>query len=195
MKKVLICATMLSAIAVSLCACSQSSSPVENLESPAITSSQTSEVPVEPTPTPTPEATGFAIGETAEIGDWSVSVTAFEFSQRIDDGYGYFSPDEGNQYGVVSMTITNNGTDTGTFWPSFSLGDDIIGGITYDGTYEYSSVQLLAYDEDLHNKSMNPLTTATGKIVFELPDVVVNASEPLVITISQGNNSATFNLR
>lgn len=195
MKKVIFCVAMSAVLTVSLCACSQNPSPTESSAPHVTPGAEPPAASMAPTPAPAVEAAELAIGETAEVGDWTVSVTAFEFSTEIDNGYGYFSPDEGNQYGVVSMTVTNNGTETGTFWPSFSLGDDIIGGITYDGTYEYSSVQLLAYDEDMHNKSMNPLTTATGKIVFELPDAVASDTAPLVITISQGSNSATFNLR
>ena len=141
------------------------------------------------------ENPNLAIGDTAEIGSWSVSVTSFEYSTRIDNGYSYFSPDDGNQYAVVSMTVTNNGTSSATFWPSFSLGDDISGIVVYDGKYEYSSTQLLAYDDDLHDESMNPLTTASGVIVFEVPETVVNGEGTLTITISAGSDSATFSLR
>lgn len=152
----------------------------------------------EPTNSPSEAVTenpNLAIGNTAEIGSWSVSVTSFEYSTRIDNGYSYFSPDDGNQYAVVSMTVTNNGTSSATFWPSFSLGDDISGIIVYDGKYEYSSTQLLAYDDDLHDESMNPLTTASGVIVFEVPETVVNGEGALTITISAGSDSATFSLR
>nr|DAD70869.1 MAG TPA: protein of unknown function DUF5067 [Siphoviridae sp. ctvok7] len=200
MKKAL-CFMAAGVVALSLCSCS-TNTPATSVgaQGGGAPSAQVSE-PVQATPTPastttpTPEPTNLAIGDTAEIGDWSVSVTGFEFSTQINNGYGYFSPDDGNQYAVVSMSVTNNGSSMDTFWPSYSFGDDIKGIVIYDGQYEYSSVQLLAYDEDLHDESMNPLTTANGVIAFEVPEAVTSGSGTLVITISDGSASATFDLR
>lgn len=141
------------------------------------------------------EVSELQIGDTAELGDWSISVTGFELTTKIDNGYTYFSPGEGNQYGVVSVTVTNNGTEADSFLPSFGFGDDVTAKIYYNGQYEYSSTQLLAYDKDLHDEFLNPLSSASGIIAFELPDAVANGSESLNITFSAGTPSVAFSLK
>lgn len=144
---------------------------------------------------PQTETVAFSVGESAELDSWSISVTGFEFLTRIDDGYGYFEPGEGNQFGVVSVSVTNNGTEADSFLPSFGFGDDVVAKIMYDGQYEYSATQLLAYDADLHDEFLNPLSSASGVIVFELPDTVVNGTESLTIAFTSGSNSTEFTLR
>ena len=167
----------------------------EQLGGPETPADNNEAAPAEENGTSGEEST-LAIGDVAELGDFSVSVTGFDLSTRIDVGYSsYYSPDEGNQYGIVSMSVTNNGTEAQTFWPSFSLGDDINGVVIYDNTYEYTSTQLLTYDEDLHDKFLNPLTSAEGNIVFTLPDSVVNGDGPLAIELSYGDDVATFALK
>lgn len=203
MKKRILVLSLCAATCLSLVACgggdsssAGSSGSAQQPESSDVSTSSTSEststVEVEPD---TSEVAPLSVGESAELGNWSVSVTGFEFSTRIDNGYGYFEPGEGNQYGVVSASITNNGTEADSFLPSFGFGDDVVSKIIYDGQYEYSSAQLLAYDADLHDEFLNPLSSASGVIVFELPESVVNGSESLTIDFTSGSDSIAFTLR
>lgn len=141
------------------------------------------------------ETSVLAIGDESSLKDWSISVTGFEFTSRIDNGYSYFDSDEGNQFGVVSLSVTNNGTEAANFLPSFGYGDDVIGKIIYNEEYEYSSTQLLGYESDMHDKFLNPLSSASGVIVFEVPEAVVNGSESLIFTLISGSDQISFSLR
>lgn len=141
------------------------------------------------------DAVSLTVGESTELGDWTISVTAFEFLSKISDSLFSYKPDSGSQYGVVSVSITNNGTTADSFLPSFGFGDDVAAKIIYNGQYEFSSTNLLSYDEDLHDKFLNPLTSASGVIVFELPDSVVNGAESLSIKFASGANTVEFALR
>lgn len=139
-----------------------------------------------------------AIGEETELGDWTISVTGFEFAPQIDDstGYMYFAPDsEGSQYGIVSVSVTNNGTEAGTFLPSYPISGDVAATMFYNTDYEYSSTHLLGYENELHDAFLNPLSSISGNIVFELPDAVVNGTEPISIVFTDGSDSVEFSLR
>lgn len=141
------------------------------------------------------EGNALSLGESVELGDWSISVTAFELSTKLSDKLFSYAPDEGNQYAVVSVSVANNGAEADTFLPSFGFGDDIFAKIMYDKQYTYSSTNLLTYDADLHDEFLNPLSSATGVIVFSLPDVVANGTGSLSINFTAGANTAEFTLR
>ena len=140
-------------------------------------------------------AEALEMGSEAELGDWTISVSGFEFTDRIDNTYSYFEPGDGNKYAVVSVSVANNGTEADSFLPSFGFGDDVGAKILYDWQYQYSATQLLGYDEDLHDEFLNPLSSATGVIIFEMPEVVASGSEPLQIIFDAGSENVTFNLR
>lgn len=180
--------------------CTLSACTGETTSSGTPINSAEQDVPTESAPVPSPSATpesdsAFQIGELSTLGNCDISVIGFEFSERIDGDYSYFEPGEGNQFGVVSVSVTNQGTEADTFLPTVSFGDDVTAKILYDSQYEYSSTQLLVYDEDLHDEFLNPLSSASGVIVFELPDAVVNGSEGLVIQFISGEDLVEFTLR
>lgn len=203
MKKELALGLLGAAMCISLAGCGGapsstqpvSPSPAQSAAATPVVSTPTPTPAPTPEPTPEPSAANLAVNDSVDLGDWNITVTGFELTTRIDNGYTYFSPDDGNQYAVVSVSVVNNGKQSASFLPSFSMGDDIRAKIYYNGDYEYSSVQLLAYDKDLHDESMNPLTSKDGVIVFTVPDAVANGDESLVITFSLGSDKATFDLK
>ena len=177
------------ALAMLCCACGQPSD---------IRSSSSTEIENNVEAPEENHAVPLAIGEEAELGDWNISVTSFEFAPQIDDstGYMYFAPDsEGSQYGIVSVSVTNNGTEAGTFLPSYPISGDVAATMFYNTDYEYSSTHLLGYENELHDAFLNPLSSISGNIVFELPDAVVNGTEPISIGFTDGSDSVEFSLR
>lgn len=191
MKKVVLLILALT-LALSLAACEAGPETAE----PNATPTPSTPSP-EPTPSPTPETTALAVGTEATLGDWNITVTGFEFMESIaGDYYGSFVPSEGNQYAVVSVSIYNAGKSADTFLPSYSFGDDIRAKIIYGDGYEFSATSLLAYDADLHDEYVNPLSSASGIIAFEVPMTVVeNAAEPLSILFSAGSTEIEYQLR
>lgn len=182
------CALMLSPPRTSSSSSSEAASQVVSEASP---SGETSSVVSEE---PAPSA--LAVGDSCTIGDFEITVSEFKIQRQIENTYGYFEADEGNQYLVVSFSATNNGKQAGTLFPSFSLGDDPSATILYGDGYEYSPTGLLGYDDDLHDEVVNPLSSVTGILAFELPDAVVNGTDPLTLQISAGSSSsAEYQLR
>lgn len=146
--------------------------------------------------TPPAAANSLTIGDNTILGHWEIAVTDFYYTDRIETGpYMGYSPDEGNQYAVVAARITNNGTESDTFLPSISMTDDVRTAVHYADEYVYSSSYLLGVTDDLHDSSLNPLTSKDGIIAFSVPDVVANSEEALSVTFSAGRDEVTFRLR
>lgn len=163
-------------------------------EPEAVTS--TPEPTPEPTPTPTPEPEALAIGTEAALGDWAITVTAFEWKDEIVDSYFSFAPGEGNKFAVVSVDISNNGKTADTFLPSYGFGDDVFARIIYGDGYEFSATSLLGYDADIHDEYVNPLSSASGVIAFEIPSSVVDdTAGALYIVFTAGEATAEYQLR
>ncbi len=171
-------------------------------DAPQETPEKAPEEPQEEAPEEAPEepqeeeADILQIGSTATLGDWEITVTDFAFTTSISNGYGAFTPDDGNQFGVVHATVTNLGKDAATFLNSFGFGNDNLGTkILYGDGYEFSSSSLLAYDDDLHNAFLNPLSSKSGVAAFQIPESVVTSTEPLTVKFFTPSDEVIFSLR
>ena len=69
-----------------------------------------------------------------------------------------------NQYAQIAATVSNKGKQTDKFLPSFGFGDDVSVKLLFGDGYEFSATQLLGYDKDLHDASINPLSSQEGEI-------------------------------
>lgn len=173
-----------------LTACSTAST--DSTISTVSKSSATGSKSEEPTPEPTPEKTNLSLGSNAVLGNWEITATKFEIRDRIDSDFnGYYSPDEGNKYAVVSVEVTNNGKEADTFLPTFSYGDSVRAKIMYED-YEFSATNVLSYSPDLHDKHLNPLSSSSGEIIFSIPESVIDKSLQLVL--SAGKDSLIYDL-
>jgi hypothetical protein len=149
---------------------------------------------ISPAATSEPEAITHGVGDAGNLGDWGITLDAFEFTDRVDGDYAYCSPDEGCQYGLVSMSVTNSGTSADIFLPSVYTSANVRAKIIY-GEYEYSATNLLVVSSDLHDETINPLVTISGVIAFNIPDSVADSTDPLVLMLEEGTNTLEFTLR
>lgn len=137
-----------------------------------------------------------SIGDTASLKDWSIAVTDFKIADTIDDDYGYFSPDsENGKYAQVFVTVTNNGKQSMTFLPSFGLGDDVGTKLLYGDNYEFSATDLIGYSNEIHDAGLNPMSSQSGEVVFEIPDSVASSTDEIIIQFTSGNDKVQFKVR
>lgn len=142
------------------------------------------------------EGAPYALGNSADLKDWSINVTDVKIVDSIAGSLGSFSPkEEGNTYVQVFVTVENTGKTADSFLPSFCIGDDVNAKVLYSDGYEFTASNLLGYTNDLHDSTINPLSSKTGEIVYEIPSEVVNSEEPLLLQFSSGNDTVAFNLR
>ena len=122
-----------------------------------------------PEETGTPEQKVIGFGETIIFNEWEVTIDLAEVKESIPiSKYTEYNPDEGNVYIAVSATIKNIDTNSATFLPTYSFGNDIRAKLVY-GDYEFSSSVLLSYSDDLHSTHLNlVLFDSTKSYTFSL---------------------------
>lgn len=138
----------------------------------------------------------YKIGESAALKDWEISVTDMQIVESIAADYGTFSPNEsGNRYVQVFVTATNNGKQAGRFLPTIGIGDDVSAKIFFGDGYEFSATNLLGYSKEMHDTTVNPLSSQTGEIAFEVPEAVYASEDELQIHFISGNDAVKFKIR
>ena len=138
----------------------------------------------------------YNIGETAQLKDWEITITDIQIVDSISADYGAFNPnEEGNKFVQVFATVENKGKQADRFLPSFGYGDDVSSKILYGDGYEFTATQLLGYGNDLHDSTVNPLSSQSGEIAFEIPETVASDTEELLISFSSGNDAVSIKLR
>lgn len=185
MKKALAILLIAAAAAV-LSSCGYMYTPSSSNASSAASSSAASSLLPESSEEPK-EPEYLAVGDACTVGDWEITISSVAMQERVDTSATlYYEADEGNQYIVVGMTLTNNGTKADTAFPMISFGNSLDATLYYQDEYEYSQKYLISLDEDLHDKSVAPLSTASGVLVFSVPDAVATSSDPLILQIDEG---------
>ncbi len=149
-----------------------------------------------------PEETGeegeavYAISESAILKDWEISVTDMQIVDTIAADYGTFSPNEsGNKYVQVFVTVYNNGKQADNFLPTYGFGDDVHAKVLYGDGYEFSATNLLGYSNELHDSTINPLSSKTGEIAFEVPETVAGSTDELILEFISGSDAVKFKIR
>lgn len=138
----------------------------------------------------------YSLNEECVLKDWSIIASNVEITDAVAENEYYgFTPDDGNKYLVIDITVTNNGTAADTFLPSYGLSDDISAKVIFQGTYEYSSTNLLGYGEELHDTSVNPLSSKSGRVSFEIPDTIADSTEELILKIGAGRDFVDIKIR
>lgn len=149
----------------------------------------------EPQPEENPEII-YNIDDSAALKDWTITVTDVQIVESITDDYMVFSPSaEDSKFMQVFITVTNDGKEADNFLPSYYMGDDVTAKILYSDGYEFSATYLMGYDNELHDSTINPLSSQSGEICFEIPNTVADSEDELFIQFSSGNDMLKFKLR
>ena len=154
------------------------------------------------------EVSTVAIGETATIGGWEITVTSVEYAPELtpisQSSMAVPIPaSDGNQFAIVNVQVKNISEDLESFLPSTSFVEHTEETLIYDGKYNYngrSTEGLMSTYNSLINKTVSPLETKTGYIAFDVPNEVAESEKPLQLKIEHKKNSdtldsVTFNLR
>ena len=144
------------------------------------------------------EETLYNIGDTVNIDDWEITVNSVEVTDKVPNKtYGtvetYFSPEEGNKYVVFNVTIKNLSTDSSTFLPIAAMGDYVKVKIQY-GEYDFSSTNLIGHSDELHQTGLNPLSSKTGILAFDIAEEVVNDFDALRLVFYTKKENRVFQL-
>lgn len=143
--------------------------------------------------TPTPEPTFQPIK--LEVSNWEVTVSDFYFSDSVDASWLWeYESDENAQYAVVEMTAKNIGKEADIFLPIIAWEDDVkIELKCMDYTYIRS--EILLSENALTTETLNPLVSASGIVVFNMPHELIDSDAQIDMVISADYKSTTVTLR
>ena len=140
--------------------------------------------------------TVYALGDTANLKDWSITITDMAIVDSIIVDFLEYTPSaDDSLYLNVFATVTNNGKKADSFLSDFAMSNDVVAKIIYSDGYEFTPSDFLGYDRDFHYSAINPLSSFSGEIIFAVPTVVANSTEPLIIRFSCGGEKVEFKLR
>lgn len=139
----------------------------------------------------------YQIGDSASLNDWTINVTDAKIVDSISGDYGTsFSPkEEGDKLIQVFVVVNNDGKQAANFLPTYGMKNDISAKVLYSDGYEFSATNLLGYSNDLHDSVINPLSSKTGEITFEIPATVADSDDELLIRFSSGKDELKFEIR
>lgn len=137
-----------------------------------------------------------SIGESIALKDWEISITDVKVVDSVSSDYMIYEPkEEGNKFAQLFVTAQNKGKEADRFLPSFGYDDDVFVKLYYGDGYEFSATQLLGYDNDLHDSTINPLSSQSGEVAFEIPESVASASDEVIIKFISGEESISIKVR
>lgn len=140
-------------------------------------------------------ASEIPMGQTATIDCWDITVSQMQILDAVSNGYGQFEPGEGNKYLLISLSAANNGKESASFLPSFSMTDDIRAKLIYGDGYEFDQTNLLGYDRSLLDSVVNPLSSVEGDMAFEIPNTVAESTDKIILEFVCGNEQLDFVIR
>jgi hypothetical protein len=143
---------------------------------------------------PEPSDETYAVGDTATIDNWEVTLVSFELTNRIPSTRNrYFEADDGEQYLEIVLTVSNEDSQPRTFYNRF--GRHVDAEVVYNDSITFNFINLLGYDECLDHEVVNPLTTKTGALVFSVAERAANSDDSLVLRLYKGREEIIFELR
>ncbi len=201
MKKTFLVLAACAVVSAALVGCGSSSSP----ESQSVATSSVSSTVV----STIEDVRTIAIGETATIGGWEITVTSIEYAPELKAqtenmmGSNTIDAGEGKQFVIVNAQLKNTAENLEMFLPDTPYSEYTKETLIYDGKYEYSgysTASALNIYSSLVHTTVSPLETKTGYIAFAVPNEVVESEKPLQLKIEQEKDyktldSITFNLR
>lgn len=142
------------------------------------------------------EETIYNIGDSAALKDWEITLSDMKIVESISADYVSYKPDEaGNQYAQVFVTVANNGKEAASFLPSFGFDDDVSVKLLFGDGYEFIASNLMGYEAEMHNATINPLSSQSGEIAFAIPETVVNSEDEIIIQFKSGDDTLKFKVR
>lgn len=148
------------------------------------------------TATPAPEAETLSLGKKTTLGDWKICAKKATVKQKIKNGkYQYYKPGKGKSFVVISLSARNNGKKTAAFLPRIGYKNEaVFSTLCYKDEYEYSPTELLSYDKDLTTEKIQPLSTESGVLAFEVPKKVAKSKKNLVLKFTLDDQTVSYSI-
>lgn len=145
---------------------------------------ETEEETVTVTGTVIPEPEYHNIGDTVNIGHWEITLVSSELVNTIEDQFGEQKADEGVTFALLTVNIVNNYKVADKFIDTFNSSMDIDFQLldSEEESYRLSTWYHFT-DRDGGEKWINPLSSHDQKLVFELPNTIIDGEQELILKL------------
>ena len=130
------------------------------------------------------------------FGNWEIVYHSAQIVKQFETGMYIYTADEGEQFVMAKMTVTNLGLQSDTFLPIiYYVNEDPIVKVT-DSSKEtaYNCVDALMHSACLNNTTLDPNVSKDGDLIFEIPDELAQSGETLYLAVSLGNQTVYYPL-
>lgn len=147
-------------------------------------------------PTPEPAPKDLSLKDKGKVGDWEICVKKVDMKTKINNGkYRYFKAEKGQTYAVLTVTVKNTGKEKEKFLPYVGIKGKMVQAlITSPDNQEFKPTQLLSYNKDVVDKSMEPSEKKSGIIVFQIPKKVAKDKKNLKLSFEKGEEKLLYSL-
>ena len=165
--------------------------------SDSVSKEQTTTPAPTPVSTPEPKETKVALGKKGTVGDWKIKVKKASVKTKITNGkYRQYNPGKGKSFVVISLSAENKGEKMTEFLPRVGYANKMVTAtLLYQDKYEYSPTELLSYDKDMTTKKIQPLSTESGIIAFEVPKKVAKQMKKIKLKIGMKTDYLIYDLK
>lgn len=137
--------------------------------------------------------TVFQKDESVMLGNWEITYHSSNAVKSFDEGRYRYTAKDDCQFVRAEFTVTNWGSNQETFLPMFTYGRDLTVQITDAGGQNcYECSEALGDERCLNSTSLEPGESKEGEVIFEVPDEVVQGTEPYYVRLSMGKQSASY---
>ena len=142
---------------------------------------------------PEPEMTEYQIGETASFEQFEITVGDFEITERFETSSFYFTPDEGNQFVVVDLTVANIGTENQVLLRTATTANDTRATIVHESGDTFNIINVHS-GRNLLGTRIAAGEADEGFIIFEISQSAAEAGELGLMFHNAGTGSLVFYL-
>lgn len=135
------------------------------------------------------------IDQSLSLDIWDIQVNDVQIKSTISDSKIYYDSPEGCKYVAINISVTNNSTHSVTFFPDELYADDIYANLTCSGKNEFVPTRFDDYSYDILSTVVNPTTTDSGEIIFEIPDSIIEANGEMVLNFTVGSDTKSVKIR
>lgn len=135
-------------------------------------------------------------GQAVIFGGWEITYHSARIVSEFESGMYVYSADEGEQFVIAKLTVTNRGLERDTFLPMvYYVNEDPFVQIA-DSAREkrYDCVDVLMYSPCLNNTTLDVGASKEGELIFKIPDALARSGEPLYLAVSLGSQIVYYPL-
>lgn len=137
----------------------------------------------------------YSISNVQTVGYWEITINSAEAMDKINkSAHWEFAPAKGNKFIAIDAAVKNTGDEEHVFLPYMVIGNsEIIAKLIYNEN-EYLPTELIGSSDDLNRKTIKPLDSLTGTIVFEVPDDAAENLTDMKLVFTLKDESCSFSI-